>query len=73
MPQPLIYYFGISRLLILACLFYRKTPWSYNLGQTHEKLNSKPNLPPPPLSQIMDETAPFSHPCMEGRRYKFPI
>ena len=47
-----IYYFGISRLLILACLFwarrsldYRKTPWCYNLGQNHQKWNS--NLQPP--------------------------
>ena len=51
----LIYYFGISRLLILACLFeakrssnYRTTSWSYNLGQNHEKLNSKPT--PSPLT-----------------------
>ena len=35
--------FGISGLLILACLFeakrssdYRNTPWSYNLQQNHE-------------------------------------
>ena len=29
---------------------YRKThdPWSYNLGQNHEKRNSKSNPPPPP-------------------------
>ena len=26
--------------------------------------------PPPPSLPIMDETAPFSHPCLQGRRYK---
>ena len=31
---------------------YSKSPWSYNLGENHEKWNSKPTPPPPP-SQIM--------------------
>ena len=34
---------------------------------------ANPTSPPTLPFQIMDETAPFSHPCLEGRRYKFPI
>ena len=34
---------------------------------------ANPTSPPTLPFQIMDETAAFSHPCLEGRRYKFPI
>ena len=61
-----IYYFWVSGLLILACLFYAKdhqiigTPhWATILDRIkNEKWSSKPTpLPSPPPHQIMDETA----------------